>query len=114
LLHTFQDYHRRVETELEANLELADSVGLAFRNYTEGVWHTAEILATTLYRFGEPMPRDRAQEILTSQAMAHPSIDAFAWFDAKGALLAASNERFSALAPYVPHLEPFSNGPDRL
>jgi len=112
LFQAYTEYNRHVDMELQVNLELADSVAHAFRNFTEGVWNTSEILATTLYRHGNPLSPERAREMLMAQALVIPAVDDFVWFDETGKVIAASDSNLDAIS--MPYVERLAAGEGRL
>ncbi len=85
-------YQTRRNSELQANLELARSVGRTFTDYTQDVFHQDAAIG---FSFTQPQPLTtaQAQQLLQSSAKEYPSVREFVWVSPQGRIVASSDPR---------------------
>ena len=74
-------------TELQANLELARSVGKTFGDYVSDVFHQEAALGSA---FTLPLTPDQQRTFLETSAREYPSVREFEWVSPQGQVIASS------------------------
>ena len=73
---------------LEADLEMARSVGLSFGTYLDHITHDELTLGLAL---ASPLPADQANRLLALSAARNPAVISFRWINPQGNVIASSD-----------------------
>jgi PAS domain S-box-containing protein len=85
-------YRTRSTAEVEANLELARSIGTLFSSFVQDIARHDLALGLSLPAL-KPYTDEQARELLRTSASEHPAISLLHWISPRGAILASSEPK---------------------
>ncbi|MDD5207181.1 MAG: cache domain-containing protein, partial [Desulfobacterales bacterium] len=83
-------FRTRRATELQANLELARAVGVAFNSFVQDLLHQQISIAITATA-SPPLSEQDLTKVLSRSAGYYTCVHSFSWVDSKGRILASSS-----------------------
>lgn len=85
-----EHFRERVEQELSASRELAETIGVAVEQYIQGIWSMQRALGEAILLTEWPTAVEEATGLLRRQLNLHPALYGLAWLSPKGDVIATT------------------------